>query len=116
MGNPFVFAELHSQDTAESKAFYGKLFDWKLSDAPQMDYTMIQVGEGMGGGMTKTMVDAKSQWVPYVTVAKVDSALQTAKGLGAKVVMEPMNLDAYKIRICILKDPTGAPCGLLERL
>ena len=116
MGNPFVFAELNSADISMSKAFYGKLFDWNLSESPEMNYTMIQVGEGTGGGMTKTMVDGRSPWVPYVTVAKVDAALQKARSMGAKIVMEPMNLDAFKIRICILMDPTDAPCGLLERL
>ena len=34
MGNPFVHVELNTTDVAKAKAFYGKLFDWKLEDAP----------------------------------------------------------------------------------
>ena len=52
MANPFVHIELMSTDVGKAKAFYGKLFDWKLEDMPMPDmtYTMIKVGEGTGGG------------------------------------------------------------------
>ena len=32
MGNPFVHVELMSTNVGKAKAFYGKLFDWKLED------------------------------------------------------------------------------------
>ena len=53
MANPFVHIELMATDVAKAKAFYGKLFDWKLEDMPMPDmtYTMIKVGEGTGGGL-----------------------------------------------------------------
>jgi len=54
MGNPFVHVELHTQDPHRAKKFYEELFDWKLEDMPGMDYTVINVGEGTGGGMMKT--------------------------------------------------------------
>ena len=56
MGNPFVHVELNTTDPARAKAFYGKLFDWKLEDVPMADgttYTMVQPGEGTGGGLLK---------------------------------------------------------------
>ena len=51
MGNPFVHVELMSTDVGKAKAFYGKLFDWKLEDMDMgdMTYTMVNVGEGTGG-------------------------------------------------------------------
>jgi uncharacterized protein len=45
---------LHTQDPEKAKKFYRELFDWKLEDVPDMDYTLINVGEGTGGGMMKT--------------------------------------------------------------
>ena len=50
MGNPFVHVELMSTDVGKAKAFYGKMFDWKLEDMDMgdMTYTMIKVGEGTG--------------------------------------------------------------------
>ena len=49
MANPFVHVELQTNDVATAKAFYSKLFDWKLEDMKMPDgetYTMIGVGEG----------------------------------------------------------------------
>jgi predicted enzyme related to lactoylglutathione lyase len=55
MANPFVHIELQTKDLAKAKDFYTSLFDWKLEDLPAPDgsvpYTMINVGEGTGGGM-----------------------------------------------------------------
>src|SRR5512134_551162 len=67
MGNPFVHVELNTTDLAKAKAFYGKLFDWKLEDAPMADgssYTVIDVSGGTGGGMMKQpMPGAPSMWL-----------------------------------------------------
>jgi predicted enzyme related to lactoylglutathione lyase len=51
MANPFVHVELNTTDVAKAKAFYGKLFNWKMEDIPMPDftYTTISVGEGTGG-------------------------------------------------------------------
>ena len=45
MANPFVYAELHSNDVKKAKEFYSKLFGWKLSEVSMPDgiYTMIDV-------------------------------------------------------------------------
>ena len=53
MGNPFVHVELMSTDVGKAKAFYGKLFDWRLEDMElgDMTYTMIKVGEGTAAGL-----------------------------------------------------------------
>ena len=51
MGNPFVHVELMTGDVEKAKAFYGALFDWQLEDVPGMNYTIVRVGEGTGGGM-----------------------------------------------------------------
>ncbi|MGO9020180.1 MAG: VOC family protein [Syntrophobacteraceae bacterium] len=53
MANPFVHVELHTHDPEKAKKFYAELFDWKLDNVPDMDYTIINVGEGTGGGMMK---------------------------------------------------------------
>jgi predicted enzyme related to lactoylglutathione lyase len=55
MSDPFVHVELHTQDPDKAKKFYRELFDWKFEDVPDMDYTIIKVGEGTGGGMMKTV-------------------------------------------------------------
>ena len=53
MANPLVHVELETKDLEKSKILYKGLFDWKLEEIPGMDYTIINVGEGTGGGMMK---------------------------------------------------------------
>jgi uncharacterized protein len=65
MANPFVNVELNTTDTGAAKTFYGKLFGWKLQDMPLPvgTDTMIDVGEGTGGGiMQQLMPGALSGW------------------------------------------------------
>jgi uncharacterized protein len=114
MANPFVHVELNTNDVAKAKAFYGKLFDWKLEDVPagEMTYTMINVGSGTGGGMMKNPVPgAPSSWLAYVQVDDIDAATKKAKALGATVmkdVSEVMNYGWFSIIV----DPTGACLAL----
>ncbi len=114
MANPFVHVELNTNDVPAAKAFYGKLFDWKLEDVPMPGgtYTMIQVGDGTGGGMLKHPVPgAPSAWLAYVTVDDIAAATKKAKSLGATVmqdVTEVMGMGWLSIII----DPTGAALGL----
>jgi predicted enzyme related to lactoylglutathione lyase len=72
MANPFVHVELHTNDLARAKEFYGKLFAWKLQDMPMPgggSYTMIDVGGGTGGGMMVNQAPgAPSHWMSYVGV------------------------------------------------
>jgi predicted enzyme related to lactoylglutathione lyase len=116
MGNPFVHVELASTDVAKAKTFYGKLFDWKLEDMPmgEATYTMINVGEGTGGGMMKNpMPGAPSMWLAYVLVDDVRAATSKAKSLGASVmkdVTEVMGAGTFSI----ITDPTGAMLGLWQ--
>ena len=116
MANPFVHVELSTTDLGQAKKFYGKLFDWKMQDIPmpQGSYTMIDVGEGTGGGMMKQLMPgAPSAWLPYVLVDDIKAATQKAKSLGATVmkdVTEVMNMGW----LSIITDPTGAALGLWQ--
>jgi uncharacterized protein len=114
MANPFVHVELNTTDVSKAKAFYGKLFNWKLEDVPMgpMTYTMIGVGEGTGGGMgPQQMPGAPSAWLPYVIVDDVRAATEKAKTLGATVLQDVTDV-ADMGSMSIIKDPTGAVLGL----
>jgi predicted enzyme related to lactoylglutathione lyase len=39
MTNRFVYVELNTTDVSPSKAFYSKLFDWKLEDVTAWEWT-----------------------------------------------------------------------------
>jgi predicted enzyme related to lactoylglutathione lyase len=117
MANPFVHVELMSTDVNRSKEFYGKLFDWKMQDMPNPatgTYTLINVGEGTGGGMMKNpMPGAPSSWMAYVSVDDVKAATSKAKSLGANV-MKDVNEVPNMGWFSIITDPTGAMLGLWQ--
>ncbi len=115
MANPFVHVELQTNDLAKAKAFYGRLFDWKLEDVPMGGgeiYTLVSVGEGTGGGMAQNK-DARPQWLAYVGVSNVASTTRKAKELGATVVMEKTQVGEVGW-MSVLVDPTGAAFALFE--
>ena len=116
MGNPFVHVELMSNDVAKSKAFYGKLFDWKLEDVPMAagPYTMIKVGEGTGGGMLKNPIPGgPSAWVAYVLVDDVKAATAEAVSLGGQVMKDVTEVPGFGW-FSFITDPTGAMLGLWQ--
>jgi predicted enzyme related to lactoylglutathione lyase len=114
MPNPFAHVELHSGDVNDSKKFYKSLFAWTLKDMPEMDYTMIDVGTGTGGGiMKKPMPEAPSQWLPYVQVDSVKKTVDKAKKLGAGVLLEYQAIGDMGA-IGVITDPGGAAIGLWE--
>jgi uncharacterized protein len=116
MANPFVYVELSTTDLNPSKAFYSKLFDWKLEDVPgmDMDYTFIKNGDTPIGGMMKhLMPGAPSMWLPYVEVDDIKAATAKAKSLGAKVIVDVREVMSHG-HMSVLSDPTGATIALWQ--
>jgi predicted enzyme related to lactoylglutathione lyase len=114
MANPFVHVELATTDVAKAKDFYGKLFDWKLEDIPGMDYTIINVGEGTGGGIMKTIQpDSPSYWLAYVHVADAAAATEKARKLGATICKEVTEIPGIGW-FSVITDPTGATLALWQ--
>jgi uncharacterized protein len=112
MSNPFCHVELNTTDLKKSKDFYSKLFDWKLEDMPDGNYTMIKVGEGTGGGMMKHPIPgAPSFWLSYVLVDDIQGSTKKAKSLGASVMKDVTEIPGYG-RFSVLADPTGAHFAL----
>ena len=114
MANPFVHVELMTSDVARAREFYSGLFDWKLEEIPGMDYTMINVGEGTGGGMRKSVQpDSPSCWMAYVLVDDAAVATEKARALGATIcrgVTEIPGMGWFSV----ISDPTGATLALWQ--
>ena len=118
MPNPFVHVELSTTNVSKAKAFYSKLFKWKLNDLPVLtpggNYTMIDVGSGTGGGIMKQMCPGMpSAWMPYVLVKDIDVATKKAKKLRAKIMKDVTEVEGMGW-LSIIVDPTGAVLGLWE--
>ena len=113
-GKPFVHVELNTTDVAKAKAFYGKLFDWKMEDVPMPDftYTIIRSARELAGGLMKNpMPGVPSSWLAYVLVDDITAATQKAKSLGAEVIKEVTEVKDIGW-LSIIMDPTGAGLGL----
>ena len=118
MANPFVHVELQTKELDKAKSFYRGLFDWNLEDMPMgngMPYTVINVGEGTGGGMwtNPSAPGAPSHWLAYVNVDNIDATIEKVRGLGGNVVQpktEIPDMGWYSV----ITDPTGAMLGLWQ--
>jgi predicted enzyme related to lactoylglutathione lyase len=118
MANPFVHVELNTSDPDKAKSFYSKLFEWKVEDVPNDavpggTYSLINVGEGTGGGIMKQVPGGPGGWLAYVQVEDIVASTQKAKSLGAvimKDVTEVMGMGS----LSIIQDPTGAVFGLWQ--
>jgi predicted enzyme related to lactoylglutathione lyase len=117
MANAFCHVELNTADLGKAKEFYGALFAWELRDVEMgggMQYTLIGVGEGTGGGMmTHPMPGAPSMWLPYVLVPDVAEATAKARSLGATIIRDVTEIPGVGI-FSIFTDPTGATLALWQ--
>jgi predicted enzyme related to lactoylglutathione lyase len=117
MTNPFVHVELNSPDPAKAKAFYSRLFQWKLEDMPNPAvpgdhaYTVIKVGDGTGGGIMKQVPNGPAGWIPYVLVDDLRAATDKARSLGATIMKDVTEVPDMGW-FSIIQDPTGSILGL----
>ena len=118
MANPFVHVELNTTDLPKAESFYSKLFEWKLESMPGGGdpYTLIRVGDGVGGGMMKHPIPgAPSTWLAYVLVDDIHAATSKAKSLGAEVKKDVTEVPGMGW-FSIIADPTGAALGLWKAM
>jgi hypothetical protein len=79
-----------------------------------MDYTIIKVGEGTGGGMMKSpMPDAPPRWVPYILVENISESTEKAKSLGAGLLVDVTEVPGMG-SFSMFQDPTGAAFALWQ--
>lgn len=116
MANDFVHCELSTPNTDKAVAFYKKMFKWKISKYPGMDYLGVNTGSKLsGGGIQKLpMPEAPTAWMPYVQVKDVKKSLEQAKKLGGKII-HPFQEVGDAGAIGIFLDPTGACLGVYEK-
>jgi predicted enzyme related to lactoylglutathione lyase len=114
MGNPFVHLDLSTDDVNAAKKFYKSVFDWKFTDFPEMQWTGINVGTGVGGGMASKQMPAQpTAWTPYVDVADVKKTIAKAKTAGATIIVPFMQVGEMGC-LGVFVDPQGATIGVWQ--
>lgn len=104
----------------ELPAFYKALFDWPVGlGEPVHTYAqhshLPAPNGGIGGG-----IGATEESVPFVTVYvevdDLDEICESARALGAEVVLPPTTIpEINDLRIARIRDPHGNLVGVVER-
>ena len=87
---PVIHLELHTGDLERARAFYAGLFGWRHEriDTPCGSYEALDLARGLGGGMVECDI-GHSLWLPYVEVAAIAEATESARRSGASVLLAP---------------------------
>ena len=113
--NTVGWIELSTTDVPQATKFYGDVFGWKVTNgkgapAGPNDYGHIENGGTLIGGIPPASMrdpNAPPNWMIYVEVADAAAATTKAAGLGANVIMGPMDIGENGT-ISVLQDPQGA--------
>lgn len=110
--------DLTTSNLAQSKEFYGQLFDWKFTPVQGTDLAVEIVAQGTPSGTLRVAEGKISAFngVVYVQVADIQASCKKAKELGGTVVDGfPFNLPDGIGAIALVVDPAGHPVGLYSR-
>jgi predicted enzyme related to lactoylglutathione lyase len=109
----YSWMELATTDVKAALAFYGELFGWEISQEHDMGplgiYYILKFADREFAGAYSKPAEMRgpSNWLGYVRVKSVDSAVRVAQKAGATLVNGPMEVPGGD-RIAQLLDPHGA--------
>lgn len=117
LNGKFVWYELTTPATAESRAFYCNVLGWDSRDAkvPGIDYSLMSINGADVAGFLAQDQGMQAGWLGYIGVDDLDAAFAKAQEGGVKVCVPIMPIPGVG-RFALMTDPTGALFGLLEYL
>ena len=112
-----VHFEIYADDVDRASKFYADLFGWEINKwdgPPQMDYRLVNSGEGPGidGGITGRPFEGISG-INYVHVDDVDDYAGKAQAAGGSVLQPKIPILGIGY-IAICQDTEGNPIGLFQ--
>lgn len=86
--HPIVHIELSSTDRQRDSKFYSALFGWKMEHYEEMNYTMFNPGNQLGGGLSPVneFMHAGSTMV-HVETSDIEASLAKVISLGGKQIV-----------------------------
>jgi predicted enzyme related to lactoylglutathione lyase len=126
MQNPVSHFEIYADDPSALARFYTSVFDWKVEEMPgDGNYKLVQTVDvdaerrakqpgGINGGIMKRPDPGAPRIINYVSVESLDSALERARQLGAKVMKGKSGVPGMGW-FAILSDPEGNPFALWQQ-
>ena len=114
VSQPVVWFEVVGKDGPALQRFYGKLFNWQISDAGDgSGYGLVQGAEkGIGGGVGPSPDGGPGHVTFYVEVDDPAAYLKRAERLGGAVVLPPTEIPQFHLTFAMFTDPEGHLIGL----
>jgi predicted enzyme related to lactoylglutathione lyase len=111
--SPVVHLELHTQNLPRACDFYTHLFGWRTQTVNLLSgaYQALELGREIAGGVVECETP-HSMWLPYVEVEKIGNATETARELGARVLLSPREGPAGWRSV--ISEPSGAEIALWQ--
>jgi hypothetical protein len=114
MADPVTWFEIVGKDGNKLREFYSQLFGWKFTDPGEMNYGMIEAGEGgIGGGVGQVPPGEDGHLTVYISVDDLQGALDKAEQLGGTTVMGVTEIPDM-VTFALFKDPEGHLVGLVK--
>jgi uncharacterized protein len=110
--------DLTVDDAPGIRDFYSKVAGWTPSDVPMGDYDDYCVGpaddDPVAGICHKRGSNAQipSQWMMYIVVENLDSALAACTKAGGEIIVPTRNMGVANY--AVIRDPAGAVCALYQ--
>jgi predicted enzyme related to lactoylglutathione lyase len=116
MANPVVQFQILSKDPAAAAGFYSALFGWTVDANNPLGYRRIDTGsqEGIQGGIWPAPQQSPDFVQLFVAVDDVQSAVEKAQGLGARLLIPPAVLPEGD-EMAVMHDPGGMAFALWRR-
>ena len=112
-----IWLDLSASDPDKARAFYSKVFGWKIEVNPDPQYGGYSLaklgGKDVAGIGPKQDPNGPSAWLVYIGSGDADETVKKVKAAGGNVVVEPMQVGPQG-RMVVLQDPTGAFLGVWE--
>ncbi len=112
----FTWSDAAVPDLEAGKAFYAALFGWEADEVP--GYVMFRLRGNVVAGMGQLSEARRAEgfdplWSSYVNVESADDIAVRAAGLGATVLVPPMDIQGAG-RMTYIADPAGAKLGFWQ--
>ena len=115
----WTWYELFAQNPTAASAFYGRVFAYQVAPDARPDksaHFIFSTGDYRRAGVAPMPPgsEIKADWLGFVHVADIDTAIAHVAGLGGEVISQGEN--GNPSRYAIIADPTGGTFGLIQFL
>jgi len=113
-----TWRDLTVDDATRLRDFYSKVVGWTATEHPIGGYSDFEMKDAAGQtvagicharGMNANL---PPQWLIYITVANVAESIEACKANGGAVIDGPRGMGG--VQMCVIQDPTGAVCALIQ--